>query len=179
MEFSFLPATPRRWRGRCCLSRRTASCSTVFGQNIRLGRSPTSPTKRYVPMRHSPMSLASDERHPYSVSVVIATAFRAATLERTLRSLALQSLLPQEIVIVDGAPPPGVETLVADTGLQHGLNIVYRRSTPPSAAGQRNAGLKVASGDIFLFLDDDAYPDPDCLEKMIRIFEEDHEERIG
>lgn len=119
------------------------------------------------------------QQSPCSVSVVIATAFRDATLKNTLRSLAAQSRLPEEIVIVDGAPAPGVEEVVEACRRELGLNVVYGRTKPPSAAVQRNLGVDKASGDVILFLDDDAYPEPDCLAKMIRVFEEDSTSRVG
>jgi GT2 family glycosyltransferase len=37
----------------------------------------------------------------------------------------------------------------------------------------------MSSGDVLLFLDDDAYPERDCLEKVMEVFEEDTELRIG
>jgi glycogen synthase len=118
------------------------------------------------------------ERTPF-VSAVIATAFRDTTLVRTLECLHAQSAVPGQIVIVDGAPAPGVEALVTDLGGRLGLNITYLRSSPPSAAVQRNVGVAAATGDIILFLDDDAYLDADCLEKMVAVFERDNSERIG
>lgn len=113
------------------------------------------------------------------VTVVIATAFRETTLVRTLESLRDQSLVPDQIVIVDGAPVPGVEPLATAFGEQTGLNISYLRSSPPSAAVQRNVGVAAAIGDVILFLDDDVYPDADCVANIIDVFEHDSDGRIG
>jgi glycosyltransferase involved in cell wall biosynthesis len=123
----------------------------------------------------------SDSRQPArpTLSVVIATAFREATLRNTLRSLAVQRRRPDEVVIVDGAPESGVEALVAAERQALDLNLVYMRSTRPSAAVQRNLGLSASSGDVIVFLDDDAYPEPDCFAKIVAVLDQDREARIG
>ena len=113
------------------------------------------------------------------VSVVIATAFREATLAKTLESLHDQTAVPGQIVIVDGAPAPGVAPLVTALGAQFGLNITYLRSSPPSAAVQRNVGVTAATGDVILFLDDDVYLDADCVGKIVDVFDNDPDGRIG
>ncbi|MEQ1731648.1 MAG: glycosyltransferase [Vicinamibacterales bacterium] len=117
--------------------------------------------------------------NPLTISVVIATAFRERTLRTTLESVAAQTRRPTEVVIVDGAPAPGVESLTASLGRELDLPVVYRRTAPPSAALQRNLGVSVAAGDIVLFLDDDGYPEPDCFEKMLDILDGDTEGRVG
>jgi GT2 family glycosyltransferase len=114
-----------------------------------------------------------------AVSVVIATAFRDATLERTLRSVAAQTLVPDEVVIVDGAPSPGAEPLIERSRKTLGLNIRFFRSSPPGAAVQRNVGVRAAAGEILVFLDDDAYPETDCFEQMVQVLDQDAERRVG
>ena len=108
-----------------------------------------------------------------TLSVVIATAFRDAQLRNCLRSLAAQARRPNEIVIVDGAPAPGVEALVGELAPEIAIGTRYFRTSPPSAAVQRNVGADASAGQVILFLDDDAYPEPDCLDKMMRILEGD------
>jgi GT2 family glycosyltransferase len=114
-----------------------------------------------------------------SLSVVIATAFRESTLRNTLRSVGAQTAQPVEVVVVDGAPPPGVESVVESCRVDIHLNIKYLRSAPPSAARQRNVGVAASSGDIVLFVDDDAYPEKDCFEKILQVLEADSARQIG
>jgi GT2 family glycosyltransferase len=124
------------------------------------------------------MTDASPSKRP-SVSVVIATAFREDTLRTTLRALAAQQRPPDEIIVVDGAPAPGVESMVADHRDRCQQSILYLRSTHPGAAVQRNLGIDNAAGDVLVFLDDDAYLEADCLEKMVGALEDDAAARIG
>jgi GT2 family glycosyltransferase len=114
-----------------------------------------------------------------NVSVVIATAYRDRELRNALRALAVQSRRPDEVIVVDGAPAPGVESLVASLAQETGLPVSYDRTAPPSAAVQRNVGAARATGDAILFLDDDAYPVSDCLEKMMRVLQDDSRGEIG
>ena len=97
----------------------------------------------------------------------------------TLACLARQTREPDEVIIVDGAPAPGVERLATSEATRLGLPVRYLRWSPPSAAVQRNAGAEQARGDLLVFLDDDAYLEPDCLQRMVRIFEEDSAREIG
>jgi GT2 family glycosyltransferase len=118
------------------------------------------------------------ERRP-GISVIIATAFREATLLRTLEALARQTRRPDEVVVVDGATAPGVGSAVTGKASALGLKIIYKRAGQPSAAAQRNLGVELASGSILLFLDDDAYPEPDCVEKILAVFATDSPGAIG
>jgi GT2 family glycosyltransferase len=87
---------------------------------------------------------------------VVATKDRPAELERLLRSLAGQSLLPEQVVVVDGGEPP-VRGLV-ERPAWAGLRIRYERCLPPSATRQRNRGLSLVdpAAAWIGFLDDDA-----------------------
>jgi GT2 family glycosyltransferase len=113
------------------------------------------------------------------LSVVIVTAFRDRQPGNALRALGAQSRRPDEVVVVDGAPAPGVEAIVAALAAETELPTLYERTAPPSAAVQRNAGAARASGDVILFLDDDAYPARDCLQKMMGVLESDTAGAIG
>src|SRR5262245_27592417 len=114
-----------------------------------------------------------------SVSVVIATAFRDRTLTRTLEHLARQTLKASEVVVVDGAPEPGCERIAGDCRRTLALNILYMRAAPPSAAVQRNVGVQASSGDVVVFLDDDVYLEADAIQRLVAVFENDRDRRIG
>lgn len=113
------------------------------------------------------------------LSVIIATAFREEPLRKTFSHIRGQTRLPFEVVIVDGEPAPGVQKFIENESSTPVFNLKYLRWNPPSAAIQRNEGMKIATGDILLFLDDDAYPDKDCFSKIMTVFEQDKENEIG
>jgi GT2 family glycosyltransferase len=89
------------------------------------------------------------------VSVVIPTHERRASVERVLRSLTDQSLPPDDyevIVSIDGSTD-GTRELVDAVRAPFALRSTWKpRGGRASAC---NAGWKIASGSIVLFLDDD------------------------
>ncbi len=97
---------------------------------------------------------------------VVATKDRPAELERLLWSLAGQSLLPEQVVIVDGGEP-SVRGIV-ERPAWAGLRIRYERCLPPSATRQRNRGLSLVDpAAIWIgFLDDDAVLAPGAVARM-------------
>lgn len=93
-----------------------------------------------------------------------------------LESLASQTCLPEQIVIVDGGDDT-VEEVVRDF---HGLKIDYLRVYPPSLAKQRNAGMAIVDPSMTLagYLDDDLILEPDAIELMLT-FWEDAPDEVG
>lgn len=88
---------------------------------------------------------------PSTVSAIVPTLDRRALLLELLTSLAQQTRLPDEIVVIcqDGAPAP--DDLPA-TVAQRLRWIV----TPPSSpAAARNQGARESTGELLLFLEDD------------------------
>ncbi len=102
------------------------------------------------------------------VSVVIPVYNSAATLERALSSVACQSMLPLEVIIVDDASSDdSVETAKRLAGDLPSLAIrviALERNRGPASA--RNRGWEEAAGSYIAFLDaDDAWhPDKICLQ---------------
>jgi cellulose synthase/poly-beta-1,6-N-acetylglucosamine synthase-like glycosyltransferase len=111
------------------------------------------------------------------VSVIIPTMNRPKDLERCIRSIASQTLLPDEIVVVDdGDLEPAVfAELLA--GLP--ACFIYEKKDRKGAARSRNVGVRRSSGDVLIFLDDDTELDPDYVRGYLEIFETDPREEIG
>lgn len=101
-----------------------------------------------------------------AVSVVVPTFNRADSLRRLLDALA--EVRP---------PPGGFEVIVVDDGSQDETEDVVR-STPftyvrqqnSGAAAARNAGWRVACGEIIAFTDDDAVPSSEWLVELVEPF---------
>jgi glycosyltransferase involved in cell wall biosynthesis len=118
-----------------------------------------------------------EPRQTPSVSVVIPTKDRPAELLRLLATLGAQTVLPSEVIVVDGGDPP-----VSDDPLRAaGLALRRLRHRPPSAALQRNRGLDAVSPEaaFVVFLDDDVLLEPDSFERMLAFWERAPEDVAG
>lgn len=103
------------------------------------------------------------------LAFVVPTKDRPDDLRRMLASLRAQTLLPDQIIVVDGSDPD-VRHVVAEFP---DLKADYVRVFPPSLARQRNAGMQQLRADIALagYLDDDVVLEPDAIEKMLAYWE--------
>src|SRR6266446_10694055 len=91
------------------------------------------------------------------VSAVIPTFNRPRSLQRTLASLAAQSALPKQLIVIDGSPAEEtrmvIEAWAAAVGSQ--CEVVYRQAFQLGAATQRNQGVAIATQTFIWFFDDD------------------------
>lgn len=96
---------------------------------------------------------------------MIPTHGRPRALQACLEGLARQSIdpgRPLEVVVVDDGSPRPVRP-VAPEGLE--LRVLRQERAGPGAA--RNAGVRIARGDIVVFTDDDCVPDRDWLAGLL------------
>lgn len=84
------------------------------------------------------------------ISVVIPTLGRYAILKDTLNDLARQSVKDFEVLVVDQTKKEEASPVEHES-----VTIKYFWLPVPSASGARNVGIKHASADVVLFLDDD------------------------
>lgn len=110
------------------------------------------------------------------VSVVIPTRNRSACLRRLLLSILKQSILPNEVIVIDDSD--GLETknlveLLSDRFL--GIGIKLRHIMPDgnlkSISKARNLGAKEAEGEIVIFLDDDVVIDENYIKEILKVFD--------
>ena len=97
-----------------------------------------------------------------------------------LENLRRQTVLPLEVVLVDGAPEGEDETQAVVQSILPTLNyrLVYIRRGGGTAI-QRNIGIDRAEGAFIAFIDDDVRLDPDYFERMLEVYDKDTERRIG
>ena len=109
------------------------------------------------------------------VSAVIATKDRAASLARTLDSLAAQGVLPAELIAVDGSVGDDSRTVLENWGAKFAPQIVVRwqRAENLGAAIQRNQGIGAVTQPFVWFFDDDILFEPDCVSRLWRAMEGD------
>jgi glycosyltransferase involved in cell wall biosynthesis len=105
-----------------------------------------------------------------TVSVVICayTEERWDTLVEAARAAAHGSLAPREVIVVcDHAPQ-----LQARVEAELPWVTAIANDGPRGLSGARNAGVAASSGDIVAFLDDDALPAADWLERLVAAYED-------
>lgn len=95
-----------------------------------------------------------------TISVVIATFWRYEVLRNTIRDLTQQTHPPHEIIVVDTTP-------VSDRQRVEGVTYIPSDKSVRNANKARNEGIRVATGDYVLLLDDDMELPSDCLEQFV------------
>ena len=99
---------------------------------------------------------------PRTVSVIVSTLDRAQWLDRALCALAAQRHPDFEVIVVAGPCKDGTAEVLA----RHVDRVQITTCRRANLSASRNRGLRLARGDIVAFLDDDAVPEPDWLERL-------------
>jgi len=104
------------------------------------------------------------------IAFVVPTKDRPDDLRRMLKSVQVQSVHPEHLIIVDGSTVP-MENLSEEFP---DLNIEQVRVYPPSLSRQRNAGMERIGVSITLagYLDDDLVLEDGALEAMLSFWEQ-------
>jgi glucosyl-dolichyl phosphate glucuronosyltransferase len=105
--------------------------------------------------------------HEISVVVCTYTDRRWQLLRAGIEALQAQTLPPHEILVVVDHKPPLLERIARELP-----DTVPLASTgTPGLAGSRNTGVRAATGSIVAFIDDDAVPEPDWLERLAEAYD--------
>jgi GT2 family glycosyltransferase len=102
------------------------------------------------------------------IAFVVATKDRPGSLASLLGSLEAQTVLPAEVVVVDG----GTDSVEALCRTARPFPVRHLRCLPPSSTRQRNAGVDAAGRGIpFIgFLDDDVLLERRAVEEMMKFW---------
>ena len=116
-----------------------------------------------------------------TASIIICTRNRCDDLLKCLRSIASQTIKPEQLIIVDSSTIPLYKQkpfthLLQKKNLSKENSIYFH--TKPGLTYQRNQGIKRASGDIIYFFDDDVVLSPSYLFEMQSTFQQ-HPEYAG
>ncbi len=97
-----------------------------------------------------------------TLSIIIPTLNEAAFLPALLNALNSQTRRPDEIIVADAGSTDGT----VQAAKAYGAVVVPGGMPGPG----RNAGARVARGDIFIFLDADVLPHPNFVERALEEF---------
>lgn len=96
------------------------------------------------------------------LSVVVPTQNRAEVLARCLDALEPQGA--DEVVVVDDVSTDSTARVLAERGWVRAV----RRERPGGRSGAKNTGVEAATGELVLFVDDDAIAQPELVERHRR-----------
>lgn len=111
----------------------------------------------------------------FAISVVVLTRDRPAEFASLLRALSLQRLRQFDVVVV------GAESNVEAHGAPADLaaGVTYAQCVERSISLSRNIGIALAKAEIIAFIDDDAAPEPDWLERLLPAFDDPKVGAVG
>jgi glycosyltransferase involved in cell wall biosynthesis len=101
------------------------------------------------------------------VSAIVPTFNRARLLRRALASIADQTYRDVEVIIVDDGSVDDTAEVVSEISATFPFPICYCRQTNGGCASARNRGLRMATGELFAFLDSDDEWTPGALAQMV------------
>jgi GT2 family glycosyltransferase len=103
-------------------------------------------------------------------SVAVVTYQRPAHVERCLEHLLAQTEAPSEIIVVDSSDDDATARLVRERF----PSVVYDvcEAGRGSTATARNIAYQKTSGDVLAFVDDDAFAEPDWLERLLPFYDD-------
>lgn len=113
------------------------------------------------------------------ISVIVATAGRANALEVVFKSLLAQTVVPEEIAVVDAAADESVQQLCERYRELFAGRLLFIDAPSCGAAAQRNHGVSMSNQPYVLFMDDDIEFGPDCIEKLWSVLRDDVERVWG
>jgi glycosyltransferase involved in cell wall biosynthesis len=115
-----------------------------------------------------------------AISIVTPTFRRPTEVRELLENLTAQSIIPTEVILVDGSSRGENATaqVVKRIGIDLPFKLLYLRHGGGTAI-QRNVGIEAASGDYLAFIDDDVRLEPEFLQTIIAVFSNDSEKKIG
>lgn len=115
-----------------------------------------------------------------TVSIVTPTFRRPEEVQGLLENISMQSVLPTEVILVDGAPQgeDATEEAVRSIIDKYPFEINYLRRNGGTAI-QRNHGINAAKGELIAFIDDDVRLDRDFLKLMLDVMQHDAEKTVG
>lgn len=121
--------------------------------------------------------------HDPQLTIVVPVYNRGRVVERTLDSLAAQSLRPLSIIIINNNSTDdtaGILERWATARRSPGLDITLASERCPGAAAARNRGLSLVATPLTMFFDSDDYMEPWLAQSVVERFNrEPHVDIVG
>lgn len=105
------------------------------------------------------------------ISIVVCTFHRIDHLKKCIKGVLTNNYDKYEIIIVDQGKNDTTRDMINNEFLNES-KIKYIHSSIVGLSHARNIGLRNAKGEIIVFIDDDAVPDPGWLEAYVKVFTE-------
>ena len=103
-----------------------------------------------------------------STSIIIPTYNRPKELTDCIQSIVEQTIKPDEIIVVDDG---NLQELPLKNKCELlGIRYIYHKKKTRGLTGSRNVGIRLASGDILFFLDDDTVLFSNYIEEIVRTY---------
>ncbi len=113
-----------------------------------------------------------------NISVIVPTKNRVDDLGRFLASLNAQTLLPNELIIVDASDNDKTANLIHSVNKTRKYSINYLK-TKPSLTHQRNLGIRKSSGNYIFFFDDDIVLSRNFIKVILKTFKTFNKANVG
>lgn len=101
-----------------------------------------------------------------NITVGIITRNRPEYLRKCLTSLEKQTVMPNEVLIIDNASKDNIKKIISD--FRTNLPVRYIRESKIGIPYARNRALKETRGKILAFIDDDCEAYPNWVEEIIK-----------
>jgi glycosyltransferase involved in cell wall biosynthesis len=108
----------------------------------------------------------SDESSNVIVSVIIPVHNAAEYIAETLTTVLAQSLKEIEIILVNDSSTDNTLDIVTKIASEDSRVRVITNPSNVGGGESRNIGLRIATGEYIIFLDDDDYADKEMLKRM-------------
>ncbi|MBM73861.1 MAG: hypothetical protein CMK59_00560 [Proteobacteria bacterium] len=112
------------------------------------------------------------------ISVIVPTLNRHEELLTLAQSLQEQTLLPDELVVVDAGTPSDLEQKLTEALKSSSISLSYTTSEAGTSL-QRNVAMELAQGEFFFFFDDDVVPEPNYIEASMKCFDMKYNPPVG
>jgi GT2 family glycosyltransferase len=101
---------------------------------------------------------------PFAVTVVISSRDRPQMLRDVVESVLAARRVPSELVVIDQSENPDP---LLELGDVRGCKVRYVHSPTPGVSRGRNLGIRLASNDLVVLVDDDMLVQDDSLERLL------------